>query len=89
MTAFDGEVIHLPVLTKFQQLHVDTAVLTQGPNGTIEVDVPLANIGSPALSQVLQGATATANVRMVLPAGGLFATVDSGGPTSDYVLAHC
>ena len=89
VTAFDGEVIHLPVLTKFQQLHVDTAVLTQGPNGTIEVDVPLANIGSPALSQVLQGATATANVRMVLPAGGLFATVDSGGPSSDYVLAHC
>jgi hypothetical protein len=68
---------------------VDTGVLTLGPNGTVEVDVPLANIGSPTVGQVLQGPTATANVRMVLPVGGLFATIDSAGPTSDYVLAGC
>jgi pseudomonalisin len=89
VNAYDGEVIHLPVLTKFQQLHVDTGVLTLGPNGTVEVDVPLANIGNPTVGQVLQGPTSTANVRMVLPVTGLFSTIDSAGPTSDYVVAGC
>jgi hypothetical protein len=86
VNAYDGKVIHLPVLTKFQQLHVDIGVLKQGPNGTIEVDVPVANLGGSNIGQVLQQPNATTNVRMVAPVGGLFATIDSGGPTSDYVV---
>jgi hypothetical protein len=89
VNAYDGEVVHLPVLTKYQQLHVDTGKLTPGPNGTIEVDVPVANLGGLALGQVLQQPNATANVRMVAPVGGLFATIDSGGPNADYVVATC
>src|SRR5439155_10336261 len=62
VNAYDGEVIHLPVLTKFQQLHVDTGIIKQGPNGTIEVDVPVANLGGLNVGQVLQQPNATANV---------------------------
>jgi len=89
LNAYDGQIIHLPVLTKFQQLHVDTGKLTPAPNGTVEGDVPLANIGNLALKQVLQRANATANVRMVAPVAGLFAVVDSAGPTNDYVVGGC
>jgi len=89
VNAYDGEVIHLPVLTKFQQLHVDTGIIKQGPNGTIEVDVPVANLGGLNVGQVLQQPNATANVRMVAPVGGLFSTIDSGGPSSDYVVGTC
>jgi hypothetical protein len=54
----------------------------------VEVDVPLANIGSPALGQVLQQPSAQAYVREGVLAGPL-EPVDSGGPSADYVLAGC
>jgi subtilase family serine protease len=86
--AYDGQVLHVSLETRFQQLHVDKGVITPGPNGTVEVDVPLANIGSPALGQTLEKPSATAYVRVGVLAGSL-QTVDSGGPNANYVLGAC
>ena len=59
-----------------------------GTNGTVEVDVPLANIGGPSLGRVLLQPSAQAYVREGVLAGPL-EPVDSGGPNADYVLAGC
>ena len=76
--------------TSYSTAHSDdTGALTPGPNGTIRIDVPVANIGSPAAkarftgpgaqTKVLEGTTAT---------GGLIESVDSGGPQYDYVFGQ-
>ena len=44
VNAYDGQLLHLSLENRYQQLHVDTGKLTLGPNGTVEVDVPLANL---------------------------------------------
>jgi hypothetical protein len=38
---------------------------------------------------VLQQPNATSNVRMAAPVAGLFATIDSGGPNANYLVATC
>ena len=88
VTAYDGQVLHVSLETRYQQLHVDTAKITLGTNGTVEVDVPLANMGGPSLGQVLLQPSAQAYVREGVLAGPL-EPVDSGGPNADYVLAGC
>jgi hypothetical protein len=52
VNAYDGELLRLSLENRFQQLHVDAGTITPGPNGTVEVDVPLATCraSSPALS---------------------------------------
>jgi subtilase family serine protease len=67
----------------------DTGSFTTGPNGVVEVDVPLANVGSPptgasltgpgAQTKVLEGTTAT---------GGLIEAADSAGPHYDYTVGE-
>jgi len=88
VNAYDGQVVHISLETRFQQLHVVTGKITPGPNGTVEVDVPLANIGSPTAGQVLTQPSATAYVRVGVLAGSL-QTVDSGGPNANYVVGPC
>lgn len=83
-----GEVLHVSLETRFQQLHVDTGKLTPGPNGTVEVDVPLSNIGSPTLGRTLQNPAGAAYVREGVLAAPL-EPIDSASPYSDYVLATC
>jgi pseudomonalisin len=83
--AYDGEVLHVSLETRYQQLHVDTGVITPGPNGTVEVDVPLANIGSVTAGQLLRQPSAQAYVREGFLAGPL-EPVDSAGPYADYVV---
>ncbi len=80
---FDGQVIHISLETRFQQLHLDTGSVTPGPNGTVEVDVPLANIGSPAAGQILSQPSATTYVREGVVAGPL-ETVDTSAPQDDF-----
>jgi pseudomonalisin len=82
--AFDGQVIHASLETRFQQLHVDQGTITPGPNGTVEVDVPLANIGAPAAGQLLLRPSAQSYVREGVVAGPL-EPVDSAGPNADFV----
>jgi subtilase family serine protease len=85
VTAYDGQVVHASLETRYQQLHVDTGALSPGPNGTVEVDVPLANLGSPAAGQVLQQPSAQSYVREGVLAGPL-EPVDSAGPSADFVV---
>jgi subtilase family serine protease len=82
--AYDGQVLHISLETRFQQLHVDTGHITLGPNGTVEVDVPLANIGSPTAGQIFQGPSAQSYVREGFLAGPL-EPIDSAGPNADFV----
>ena len=88
VNAYDGEVLHVSLETRFQQLHVDTGKLTLGPNGTVEVDVPVANIGGPAIGQTLSKPAAVAYVREGVLAAPL-ETIDSAGPNADYIVAAC
>lgn len=78
--AFDGQAVHASIETRFQQLHQDTGTITPGPNGTVEVDVPLANIGSPASGSVLATPSAESYVRESVLAG----TLEPADPTSPY-----
>lgn len=88
VNAYDGQLLHLSLESRYQQLHVDTGVLTPGPNGTVEVDVPLANVpGIVAGSQLMRPSAAT-YVREGLLAAPL-EPVDSAGPTDDYVVGGC
>ncbi len=83
--AYDGQAIHASLETRFQQLHADTGVVTPGPNGTVEVDVPLANVGSPGSGAVLQTPSAQSYVREGAVAGSL-EPVDSAGPSADFLI---
>ena len=67
---------------------VSCAPAPLGPNGTVEVDVPLANIGGPAIGQTLSKPAAVSYVREGVLAAPL-ETIDSAGPNADYVLAGC
>jgi pseudomonalisin len=88
VNAYDGQVLHVSLETRYQQLHVDTGKITPGPNGTVEVDVPLANVGGPVAGTRLQSPVANSYVRESVLAGPL-EPVDAGGPNADYVLASC
>jgi pseudomonalisin len=83
--AYDGQAVHASLETRFQQLHVDTGIVTPGPNGTVEVDVPLANIGSPPSGSVLATPSAQSYVREGVLAGTL-EPVDSAGPNADFLI---
>ncbi len=83
--AYDGQVLHVSLETRYQQLHVDTASIVLGANGTIEVDVPLANVASPAAGQLLQRPSAQSYVREGALAGPL-EPVDSDSPYADFLV---
>ena len=73
---------------QYTTAHTDTGQFTAGPNGVIEIDIPIANVGSPPLmsrftgpgaqTKVLEGTTAT---------GGSLQSADSAGPQYDYTWA--
>ncbi|MBV9100345.1 MAG: hypothetical protein JOZ46_12430 [Candidatus Dormibacteraeota bacterium] len=65
----------------------DTGHFTLGANGVVEVDVPLANVGSPPLGATLTGPAGETDTLAGTPqSGGLLEKADSGGPTCDYVV---
>ncbi len=86
--AYDGQLLHVSLENRYQQLHVDTGSITQGANGTVEVDVPLANLSGAVLGTQLQRPSAASYVREGVLAGTL-EPVDSAGPVNDYVLGTC
>jgi pseudomonalisin len=83
--AFDGQAIHASLETRFQQLHQDTGIFTPGPNGTVEVDVPLANVGSPASGSILATPSAESYVRESIIAGTL-EPADPTSPSADFLI---
>lgn len=62
-----------------------------GPNGVVEVDVPVADVGSPPSGATLTGPGAQTKVLVgTSQTGGLIEAADSGGPKYDYVMGqHC
>jgi hypothetical protein len=88
VNAWDGQLVHLSLESRYQQLHVDTGVLTPGPNGTVEVDVPLANVPGIVAGSELVRPSAASYVREGLLAAPL-EPVDSAGPTDDYIVGGC
>jgi subtilase family serine protease len=86
--AYDGQLVKVSLESRYQQLHVDTGKLVPGPNGTVEVDVPLANLPGVAVGSLLQHPSAASYVREGVLAGPL-EPVDSGGPVNDYLVGGC
>jgi pseudomonalisin len=86
VNAYDGELLRVSLENRYQQLHVDTGTITQGPNGTVEVDVPLSNLPGMTAGSELQQPNAASYVREGAVAGSL-EPVDSAGPSSDFVAA--
>ncbi|MGH9094179.1 MAG: hypothetical protein ACRDXE_03365, partial [Acidimicrobiales bacterium] len=63
----------------------DSGRFVLGPNGVVEIDVPLANVGSPPAGAVLGGPAGLTDIEIGTPqSGGLLEKIDSGGPTCDY-----
>jgi hypothetical protein len=86
---FDGHAINAGLTTRYQPLNVDSGSFTPGANGTVEIDVPLANVGNPPTGAVLAGPTAEADVRFPGTATtGLLQTVDLDGPNLDYQIGQ-
>ncbi|MES1247036.1 MAG: S53 family peptidase [Actinomycetota bacterium] len=88
VNAYDGELVKVSLENRYQQLHVDTGTITPGPNGTVEVDVPLANLPGVTTGSELQSPSAASYVREGAVAGSL-EPVDSAGPNDDYVVGGC
>jgi pseudomonalisin len=88
VSAYDGQLLKVSLENRYQQLHVDTGTITLGPNGTVEVDVPLANLPGTVSGSQLQRPSAASYVREGVLAGPL-EPIDSAGPTNDYVVGGC
>jgi len=78
----------------FSQANTDTGSFNTGPNGTLVVTVPLANVGSPAVGAVLAspaGKTYIGEGVPPTPAGGssgLQLAVDNGGPNCNFTVCN-
>ncbi len=86
INAYDGQLLKLSLENRYQQFHVDTAVFVPGTNGIVEVDVPLANVGSPAIGQTLFFPSAASYVRESVLAGPL-EPVDTTSVNNSYQIA--
>jgi pseudomonalisin len=83
--------------SQFTTVHSnDTGSIVDGKDGTVEIDVPLANIGSPTTGGVLVAPAAATYALVGAPtnptgvSGGSLQPVDSAGPQYNFVLGeHC
>jgi hypothetical protein len=66
-------------------VHTDAGRIAPGENGTVEVDVPLANVGNPPLGARLQLPYA----QTVLELGAVNQTVDAGSGPDDAAAVPC
>jgi subtilase family serine protease len=65
----------------------DTGSFNQGKNGTVVVNVPLTNVGSPATGDTLLGPAGQTKVLVgTSTTGGLIEAADSGGPQYDFQI---
>lgn len=91
-TFADGTVVKVGSSTEYHQVDVDTGTFRTGPNGTVIIDVPLANVGHPAPGTMLTypaGATFTEEGVPPNPTGvgaASLQAVDTGGPSRNYVV---
>ena len=72
--------------TGFSAANTDTGTLTPGPGGTVQVVVPLANVGNPPTGSVLSAPAGKTYIEEGVPPNpatgstGLLSQVDVGGP---------
>ena len=88
VNAWDGQLVHASLETKYLQEHVDTGILVPGPNGTAEVDAPLTNFTGAAAGSTLLRPSGQTYVREGVDQGPL-EPADSAGPTDDALLGVC
>jgi hypothetical protein len=88
VNAYDGELVHVSLETKYLQEHVDTGTIVPGPNGTVEVDAPLADFSGVAAGSTLLRPSGATYVREGVNQGPL-EPADSAGPTDDELLGAC
>jgi pseudomonalisin len=74
---------------EFSTANDDTGSFTAGKHGTVEVNVPLAHVGTPSRGDVLLAPAAQTRVLVgTSESGGLIEQADVGGPTNDYKLGQ-
>jgi len=86
--AWDGQLVRVSLENKYLQQHAVTGTITPGPNGTIEVDAPIADFPGIAAGQTLLRPSGATYVREGVNQGPL-EPADSGGPTYDALLGAC
>ena len=88
VNAFDGQLYHVSLESKYLQEHVDTGTITLGPNGTAEVDAPVSDFPGLAAGATLLRPSGATYVREGVNQGPL-EPIDSAGPTYDDLLGAC
>jgi len=86
--AWDGELVHVSLETKYLQEHSVTGTITPGPNGTAEVDAPISDFAGVAAGSTLLRPSGSTYVREGVDQGPL-EPADSAGPSYDDVLGAC
>ncbi|HEX4864534.1 MAG TPA: protease pro-enzyme activation domain-containing protein, partial [Acidimicrobiales bacterium] len=91
-TFADGTVVAVGASHQFQAANNDTGSFTAGKDGTIEIVVPLANVGAPPPGAVLSQPAGESDIEIGVPPNPLglgvasLQPVDTGGPANDYVV---
>ena len=86
--AWDGELVHVSLETKYLQEHSVPGTITPGPNGTAEVDAPISDFAGVAAGSTLLRPSGSTYVREGVDQGPL-EPADSAGPSYDDVLGAC
>ncbi|HEX6487749.1 MAG TPA: hypothetical protein VF137_02595 [Candidatus Dormibacteraeota bacterium] len=77
---------------QYNPANTDSGSFTVGPNGVVEVDVPLANVGNPPAAALLKQPVGETDTEYGLPGNpltngaGSLQKVDTGGPNLDYTV---
>ncbi len=83
----DGTVAVTGTSHSYNKVHTgDTGHFSDGKNGTVEIDVPLANVGSPSPGAILAAPAGETDILIGVIGSGLLEKVDTGGPACDYKI---
>jgi hypothetical protein len=83
----DGTVTLTGNTHTYNPVNTDTGTFTTGPNGVVQINVPVANVGNPGSGATLTGPSGETDIEVGGPGvGGLLEKVDTGGPSCDYKL---
>jgi len=83
----DGQAITVATTTRFEPLNVDTGSFGTGPNGVVEIDVPLTNINAPS-GTLLTSTTGETDIRNGTALTGLLTIEDGPEPGSDFLVGQ-
>jgi subtilase family serine protease len=86
--AWDGQLVRVSLENKYLQEHKVIGTIVPGPNGTAEVDAPIADFTGVKAGQTLNRPSAATYVREGVNQGPL-EPVDSAGPSYNAFLGAC